>query len=600
VTAPVQGIAGLALVMCFGLLGTRQVGTASILLAIQSVAVAIAALGQHQPLIAAATAAINVIGARWLFTALHSGVAAGAAAPLFRAKSYGLIRRAPAEFIEQSPAEPIGQPPAGPVGRQAEQPARRAHRRRLTGPPDERSGRPIGRAKLGIALGAGLAVLCQSSGPLAMPLAIVLLSVLLAAERRNPLMRLIALVSLQNGITLAACLTVHPSLQSLACFVLPLPMATALALGDTAGRNLDIPNWFEPWFGWTQLAVSVGLFVASLMIPLDPLAAVFAPLMAAWGMAEAWAARNRIAQSVAFRGAALAKLGFMLAAVGATQPVVAWLAVVGAISAAMVPALRRRWDGVLLAFCAAGLGLFGLLTIPSGLPSVSCTALFLGCAAIVGVVPELGIVIVVVIMRLMMRTHPPPIAGTVLISVAIAGLLGCSVLLAGKFAWQGFRAGVVGRSTDPHRVTLMQLAQTAIAAIAVGLGQPESRFAAVVLLILLTLTRIAARISCGPAAATARAGLAGIPPFGVFPGVVLILLTISREAAWLLLPIGSGLAATLAVGVASTRIAGFPSTWTWDVFHSLGLLPLALAFLFGFFAPDYLVDWLRAATAGVP
>ncbi len=456
------------------------------------------------------------------------------------------------------------------------------------------------RARLGIASGAGLAVLCQSSGPLALPLAVTLLSVLLAAERRHSLIRLIALVSLQNGIVLAACLTVHPSIQGLACFVLPLPFATALAAGDIASRNFDIPHWIEPWIGWMQLAVSIGLFVACLAIPLDPLATVFAPLIAAWGMAEAWVARNRTAQNMAIRGAALAKLGFMLIAIGAVQPLIAWLAVVGTLSAAMVPGLRRRWDSVLLAFCAAGLAFFGLLTIPSGLPSVSYTALFVGCAALVAVVPDLGLVIVIVIMRLMMRTHPPPVAGTVLISVAIAGLLGCLIPLAGKVAWPSIRDGAVWHTTNPHCVTLMQLVQTSLAAVAVGLGQPEMRFAAVVLLILLKLTRIAARISCGPVAVIARAGLAGIPPFGVFPGLVLILLTISREAAWLLLPIGSALAAMLAVSATSTRLAGFPSNWTWNMFRSLGLLPLALAFLFGFFAPNYFVDWLRLVTAGVP
>jgi hypothetical protein len=40
--------------------------------------------------------------------------------------------------------------------------------------------------------------------------------------------------------------------------------------------------------------------------------------------------------------------------------------------------------------------------------------------------------------------------------------------------------------------------------------------------------------------------------------------------------------------------------WITNALQPAGLVPLALALLFGFFAPDSLVGWLRAMTAGPP
>ena len=65
---------------------------------------------------------------------------------------------------------------------------------------------PIGGAKISILAGAVLAVLCQSQGALGLPLAVILLSALLAATRRHSLMHVVALMAMQNGLGLAACL----------------------------------------------------------------------------------------------------------------------------------------------------------------------------------------------------------------------------------------------------------------------------------------------------------------------------------------------------------------------------------------------------------
>ncbi len=598
-TALAQGSAGLALVIGFALLGTRQIGAAAILLVVQSLAVAVAALAQHQPLIAAATVAVDVIGAHWFIRRCR--MVPNMAQPIVRrhdpasgAAGTGGWTRSP---IRRRDAEDERNLPHYAVAA--------AHHQRSAAPsgydfaptPATSLDSPAAGTKLSIVAGAGLAVLCQSCGLLAPPLAVVLLSILLAATRQHPLSRLVALISLQNGVALAACLEIAAPLPALACFVLPLAFAAGLALGRPTQPNFGLPAWLRQSLGRIQVIIAAGLFIGSLTVPLDPLAAVFAPLIGVWGIAEAWAMRKRGTRSLLHRALALAKLGCMLIAVGTPQPVIAWLAVVGAITAAMLPTSYRRWDGLLLALCAAGLGLFGWLTIPSDSAAVAYTALFVGYAMIAAVVPELGVVAVIQILRLGTQIHLPAVAETILTCVAVAGLISCATPLVYATALQQ-------PATTRHRMNLMLLAQTAIAAVAISLGLPQARFAAVILLILLILTRAAVRTSHGLAAVAARAGMAGIPPLGVFPGLVLVLLALSSPAPWLLLPVGLGLAA---VGIASlpTRIVWGASSTGWpllkvQIFASAGLLPLVLAFLFGFFAPDDLVQWLRAMTVGAP
>lgn len=580
-SAVAQGMAGLALVMNFALLGTRRMQAASNLLAVQSLAVAISALAQHRPLIAAAAAVVDIIGAQWFINR----------------QPFGLELKTPAPAAQRSAGSRRAKPPGCQTLQAADglpvEPTWQSSVPAVWEPLGGRATRRTGRAKPGIIVGAGLAMLCQTCGPLAVPLAVVLLSILLAATWSDRWMRLVALVSLQNGLALAACSATLPPLSALACFILPLPFAAGISLAKTADRDLRILGWKHRWLGWVQLMVAIGLTALSLTIPLDPLASVFAPLIGVWGISDAWAARKRGARTLAQRWTALAKLVFMLVAVGTTQPAVAWVAVLGAVTATLFPVLRRRWNSVLLAYCSAGLSLLGLLAMPLGIPSVSYMALFTGYAAVTAVVPDLGVVIVVLILRLTMQPNMPSLAGTILTGLALMGLLVCAVLLT---VGVGHPVSRISR----NQATLMQLGQTSVAALALGIGLPEARFAAVVLLILLVLTLAGARIAHGPTAIAARAGFGGVPPFGVFPGLVLVLLVISREAPWLLLPFGLALAATIAAGIPRRSAPKPTPAWPWSAFRCAGLVPLALAFVFGFIAPERLVNWLHAITAGTP
>jgi hypothetical protein len=521
---------------------------------------------------------------------------------------------------------------------------------------------PAGGAKLGIGVGALLAILCQSQGGLALPSAIMLGSILLAATRSHPLMQIVALVGAQNGLALAECLAADPAspaaslLPSLACLVLPLPIAAGLLAPTFVSGPSDGPlslgwSWrYEvrrgaTWLGWVDLGAALAIFAATLLVPLDSLASVFAPLLGLDGVLRSCARRNRDAcrlrarntglsdaglgtvavetaadpLSLPFnedsasassdepspampipsshavtettaaprsagpirRASALAQTGCTVLAVCAPNLIVAWLAVLAAMTMALLPTLLRHWGSAVLAFLAAGLALFGILLLSAATPPViGYFSLFVGFVAMAAIVPDLAVVLVILILRLANEAPWPKGVEALGIGIAVVALLGCAILL-----------------TNPvrsHRTTLLVLSQTSLAALTVCVGEAEGRFAALVLLILLILTRAAARITDGPAAALSIAGLGGISPLGVFPGLVLVALAVSAHAPWLLLPLGLALIPIVSASI-PRRLSHFPP---WRELASVAWLPLLLAVLVGYFAPDGLVHWWRILTAG--
>lgn len=540
-----QGCAGLALVMGFALLRSRQVAAAAAFLSVQSAAVALAVMVLHQPLMAIPPVLLG--GGTWL-----------------------LRHRTP--MLEAGTA-------------------------------------PAGGAKLGIATGAVLAIVCQSQGNLALPLAIILLSVLLAATRSHPVMQIIALTAAQNGISLAGSFAMPPVLYAmmapsaaiapLACLVLPLPLAVGLlapALMAAHGIAEPRPALSAPLalikamtaaqrlvtarFGWIDVTIASAVFAATLLVPLDGLASAFAPLLGLDGALRSWARRNRSALTPGRRGLALLQSSFTVLTVCTSQPVVAWLALLAAASAAMIPMLTRRWDRAVLAFFATGLALFGMLLVPAT-PSVPVYfSLFAGFIMIAAMVPDLGPAIAVLVLRLADQAPWPPAVEALGSGMALLALLAC--------------AGMLIHPARAHRTTLLPLAQASIAALAICLGQPEDRFAALIMMVLLLLTRSATRCVGGPAAQLALAGLGGIPPLGVFPGLVLVVLALSAHAPWLLLPLGLAL-----IPIASGAFpARFPTFAPRLSVPSIAWLPLLLSVLAGYCAPEQLVHWWRILTAG--
>jgi hypothetical protein len=538
VTALAQGSAGLALVMGFALLRTLPFSAAAILLLVQSGAVAVTAVVVERPLMAVP--------------------------PLLLGGGLWLIRH---EMKLQDPG-------TAPIG--------------------------------GIAVGALLAILCQSQGSLALPLSIILLSVLLVATRSHRVMQLVALVGAQNGVALAGCLLPQPAdptaslLVPLACLFLPLPLAAGLFL-PTMAPALDhsrIRTWLTGarhggrhggrWLGWVDLVIAIAMFAATLLVPLHALAAIFAPLLGLDGVLRAWVRRRRSALTPMRRGAALAQSGFSILAVCTPDLLNAWLALLGAIAMEVLPTLSRRWGSAILAFLAALLALFGVLMLQAAASILGYFSLFAGIAGIAAVIPELAVVLVILILGLANQgTWPHEVAATGA-GIAVAALLACAILLT--------------VSARPHRATMLVLGQASIAAVSICIGQEAGRFAALVLLILLILTRSAARVTDGRAATLALAGLGGIPPLGVFPGLVLVVLALAAHDPWLLLPVGLALIPFAAASLPPLLpdFALRPNFARGRGAPSIAWLPLAASVLAGYFAPDQLVHWWHLLTAGGP
>jgi hypothetical protein len=455
-------------------------------------------------------------------------------------------------------------------------------------PPPKSIGLPVG-------LGVALAILCQSQGAFALPLAVMLLAVLLAAARPHPLSQVLSLVALQNGAVLTACLvrplTAGPEAAlAVACFALPLPLTAVLLIRTSSTRSRP-PG---VWLAWLDLAASLAVTAATLLVPLDPTAFAFAPLLALDGVMRSWQRRTRTSMARYRRGLSLLTGLFPVLAVCSPQPVVAWLAVLAAITAAVLPTIARRWNHAVLAFQGAGVALCGLLALGPFVPAY--LAVFAGFAAIAASVPDLAAVLVCLILRLADQAPWPvadqapwpvadqapwPVAAQALGSaVALLALLACAARLRGK--------------SPRAAINLLQLSQAAIAALAISLGQPDGRFAALMLLMLLILSRAATRAHDGPVADLAIAGLAGVPPLGVFPGLVLVVLATITRSAWLLLPMG--IAAVPILRASLPR--NLPSMRLTTTIPSLGWLPLALALLTGYFAPQRLVLWWHMLTTG--
>ena len=540
-TALAQCSGGMALIVSFALLGTRQVNAAAMLLTLQSAAVAVPAVAMHRP----------VTGA----------------VPMLLSAGIWFTRRRACGWAPESAI--IGATP-GMVGAFI------------------------------------LTALCQPQGMLAVPLAIVLLSTLLGAMRRHHLMHVVALAGIANGVALATCLappatnlqTVSfPALLPLCCLLLPVPLALPLLIpGVTrygtrgqylSGRVIARLGGAAGWLRWVDLAAALAVLAATMVVQSDAIAAVFAPVLGLDGVLRSW---RRRARSLRRRVLALLGTSLPLLAVWAQEPLAAWLAILAAVAVSLLPVLARRWDSAVVALHGAGIALFGLTLISSAPFVVGYFSVFAGFVMIASAVPDLAVVLAIIILRIAGRTLWPPMVQAVGLGVALAAVLACAAALTLSHAGGKSRAS---RLTGGSPVVLLELFQVSVAALALSLGQPNGRFAGIVLLILLILMRAAAKGATGPVAGLAVAGLGGVPPSGVFPGLVLVALALAEYDSWLLLPLGL---ASVPVLMASLPLR-LPSLLPALAVPSINWLPWLLAAVVGFFAPDAFVRWCHALSA---
>jgi hydrogenase-4 component F len=320
---------------------------------------------------------------------------------------------------------------------------------------------------------------------------------------------------------------------------------------------------------------------------LDPLAVHVVLLLAALATAASWTQRN----ASPVWGSRLAILAGTALAVLSTDPLPRWLGMTVAtigVAAAALPARAEAWRRLRLGCTGLGLALFGTIALyaaalpqpasaialhpaPALLPASVCIMLGYGTLAVLA--PELTVAAVALILR--MRGAP---ADDLLLALGLAAMLVATLGLA------------TARGPQRRTLPLVGLAQGGAAVFAFGLGSESGNLAGLLQLSFLALTQCALLLARenGLDRLAARAGLAGLPPFGLFPSLALILVATAERLPWLLLALGAGLAA-----VAWAVLLQLPAG------HRLRLspawLPLALLLIAGFAMPDPLLAWFRLA-----
>lgn len=327
--------------------------------------------------------------------------------------------------------------------------------------------------------------------------------------------------------------------------------------------------------------------------------------------------------------------GLLLAGVGTVLLYLAATPVLGD----GLPALR--WDGLaaaarfspallnlafvfLLLGYAARAGLAPLELAPPGLAPLGPAPLQAGLAQagplpatalLAAAIPGVALSVILRLRDLLNANAEALAPGPPLLAFGLA-----SVLLAGFGLWR--------RGDAVQAVAVAAIGQTGVAAFAFGLGGAAATFAGLLQLILLTLTRVAVlhclgfalRRTGGPGFAglrgrhralglTLAAGLvalAGLPPFGLFPSIFLVLGETVRRLPGLAPPLALGLAcgawalarrlASPGPGAANPDHGAAPSlpallpAW----------LPLAAVVVLGVAMPAAVAGWLAAIAGAGP
>ena len=141
--------------------------------------------------------------------------------------------------------------------------------------------------------------------------------------------------------------------------------------------------------------------------------------------------------------------------------------------------------------------------------------------------------------------------------------------------------------------------QSGVAVFAFGLGTTEASLAGLLHLTLLALTLSAVMLSRqgGLDRVASLAGLAGLPPFGLFPSLALILAATAVCSSWLLLPLVAGLA-LLGWPVLASLPPLRPAPGHWQ--RRLAWIPLLLLLVAGFAMPGPVNAWMHTIAGGQP
>lgn len=341
----------------------------------------------------------------------------------------------------------------------------------------------------------------------------------------------------------------------------------------------------------------IGCLIVALLIGDAGLSAVAiegAVLAAAW-LVRGWsAAAGRRMLVVGGASAALALVGIVL--VAGVAGGLAWRDL-----AAAEPEAGRARLGLGFALVLTGYGALASLLPPQAwLPSAIARAPTPCAALLAGTLPNVPLVLLLRL-RGVLAAQPgglqpgPLLLAAGLVAVLLAAVELCRVRL------------------PVQRLTaLATVGQSGVAAFAFGLGGAAATFAGLLHLVLGTLARIAALhgggargVLSGPRGLRAAALLAltGLPPFGPFASLFLVLLATIDRAPWLALPLGAGV--VIGMGAILVRLPTLlapdpvPGPYSLGTLLRLALawLPLAVAVVLGLAMPGIVAAWLRDAAA---
>ena len=446
-----------------------------------------------------------------------------------------------------------------------------------------------------MAAGAVLAGLAATIPGTGLALAVILLGLLLVASRPLPMHQALGIAAMQNGLVLAAVAADLPNwrLALLAAPLLPAAAFGALWLGGDRARTalLMAPRLVA--------RIDAGLCGLALLLAcalpwlrdahgpfwrLDARAALVILLLAALAAAASWTQRD----TTQVWGSRLAILAGTVLAVLSTAPLLSWLGMVLATLSAAAGALPVRaeaWRRLRLGCTGLGLTLFGTVSLHAippplfdtialhaiPLPATACVMLGYGTLAVLA--PELTVAAVALILR--MRG---PATDILLLALGLTALLIAALSLA------------TARGSHHRTLRLVGLAQGGVAVFAFGLDTGGGSLAGLLQLSFLALTQCALLLAPrgGLDRLAALAGLAGLPPFGLFPSLALIVAATAARLPWLLLPLGTGLAAVgwaVLLQLPAERRLLLSPAW----------LPLVLLLIAGFAMPDPLLAWFRLA-----
>jgi hydrogenase-4 component F len=254
---------------------------------------------------------------------------------------------------------------------------------------------------------------------------------------------------------------------------------------------------------------------------------------------------------------------------------------------ALLPA-AARCDGTVLSLAFVLLllgygGLAGLIPLQGWLLEAQADAPVALGGLLAGAVPGVALLVILRLRGVLDGDAQAIAPGGPILALGLATLL-----LAAAGLWRG--------QSERRWLALSSVGQNGAVAFAFGLGGSAGTLAGLLCLTAHTLSKAASFQSGGDrwARGLAMAALAGLPPFGLFSGLILVVDAAVQRSLWLALPFGGA----IALGIWALLVRPPPAATTERGAALAGCWAcLAGALLFGLAMPGALAAWLQDIAA---